>query len=80
MALDIKPARNDFTSREFAKLIGALLGGLCELGSIDDVKKAVDWWSNNTSAWDTFRKMKAYYTENPDLDVMVTFKPNPTDE
>jgi hypothetical protein len=78
MALDTRPPRNDLTSRECAKLIGGLLGGLCEQASIEDVKQAIDWWSRNESAWNAFRKMKTYYTEHPQVDVLMTFDPKST--
>lgn len=75
MALDTRPARNDLTSRECAKLIGGLLSSLCDQASIEEVKEAVDWWSQNQTAWDAFRRMKAYYTEHWDADVLMTFDP-----
>ncbi len=79
MALDSRPARNDLTSRECAKLIGALLNGLCEQASIDDVKLAVDWWSTNKGAWDAIREMKSIYTQNPEVDVVMTLDVKSTD-
>lgn len=63
------PARGDLTSRECAKIIGGLLGSLTGVAAIDDVKCAIDWWSQNESAWNSFRQMKAYFEKNPDVDV-----------
>ncbi len=67
--LDERPARDDLTDRECAKLIGGFLGGLIGQADVDDVKRAIDWWSQNQSAWTSFRKIKEYWTENPDVDV-----------
>jgi hypothetical protein len=75
MSLDTRPARNDLTSRECAKLIGGLLASLCEQASIEEVKEAVDSWSRNQTVWDAFRRMKAYYTEHQEVDVLMTFDP-----
>lgn len=52
--LDHRPARTDLTSRECSKIIGALLGGLCQMSSVDTVRDAVDWWSETPEAWEVF--------------------------
>jgi len=67
--LDPRPYRQDLTDRECAKLLGAVIGGLCESAGVDTVKRAIDWWSQNESCWGTFRKMYAYCHENPGVDV-----------
>ena len=72
VTLDSMPSRTDLTSRECAKIIGGLLGSLTGVAAIDDVKCAIDWWSQNESAWNSFRRMKAYFAENPDVDVATT--------
>lgn len=76
MNLDPKPVRNYLTTHECVKLIGGLLSGLCEQASIETVKQAVQWWAENQSAWEALAKMKAYYTEHSDKDVLMTFKPS----
>jgi len=65
--LDPRPSRN-LTSRECAKILSGLIGSLCQNADIDDVKRAIDWWSQNDTAWVTFRQMKAYCEQNPDVD------------
>lgn len=67
--LDERPARCDLTDRECAKLLGGFLGGLIAQADVEAVKRAIDWWSRNESAWATFRKMKDYCAENPNVDV-----------
>lgn len=67
--LDERPARDDLTDRECAKLIGGFLGGLIGQADVDDVKRAIDWWSQNESAWASFRKMKDYWAEHRNVDV-----------
>lgn len=75
MALDTRPARNDLTSRECAKLLGGLLASLSEQALIDDVREAVIWWAENQTAWEAFRRMKEYYIRETELDVLMTFDP-----
>jgi hypothetical protein len=70
--LDPRPAREDLTDRECAKLLGGFLGGLIDQADIDAVKRAIDWWSQNESAWTTFRKMKNYCKEHPNVDVATS--------
>ena len=67
--LDPRPARKDLTDRECAKLLGGFLGVLIAGADVAAVKRAIDWWSENESAWTTFRKMKAYWAETPNADI-----------
>ena len=55
--LDEKPARTDLTTRECAKLIGGTIGALCTMADIETVKAAIQWWSENDSAWQPFRML-----------------------
>lgn len=57
--LDPRPARTDLTSREFARILGGLLGGLILLGDLGDLREAVRWWAETDAAWQGFEKMKA---------------------
>ncbi len=50
-ALDSRAARTDLTDRECAKLLGACIGGLVQMASLDDVRRAVRWWAENDEAW-----------------------------
>jgi hypothetical protein len=54
--LSKEPARR-LTDREVAKVLGGLLGGLCDMSSVDDVKNAVEWWAKTDEAWEMFRQM-----------------------
>ena len=56
--LDPSPARTDLTSREFARILGGLLGGLVLLGDLEDLRTAVRWWAETDLAWESFQKMK----------------------
>lgn len=67
--LDTRPGRTDLTSRECAKILGGLLGSLCQNAAIEDVRLAVTWWSQNETAWATFRQMNAYFAQHPEVDV-----------
>lgn len=49
--LDVRPGRTDLTSREIAKIIGGLLGGLARMAEIEDIKIAVRWWADTPEAW-----------------------------
>lgn len=57
MPLSKEPARK-LTDREVAKILGSLIGGLCEMASIDDVRNAVAWWAEEDDAWEMFREMQ----------------------
>lgn len=70
--LDPRPTRADMTDRECAKLLGAVIGGLIAQSDIATVRRAVDWWSQNQSAWDAFRKLFDFATTNPDVDIATT--------
>lgn len=49
--LDTRPARNDLTSRECAKLLGGFLGGLAEMAPIEAVRDAVNWYAQHDDPW-----------------------------
>lgn len=71
--LDDRPARNDLTSRECAKILAGTITALADQAAIDNVKLAIEWLARSESMWDALRKMKAYSAEHPELDVMVQF-------
>jgi hypothetical protein len=48
--LDSRPTRQ-LTSRECAKILGATIGGLCDMASVEDVRVAVRWWIETEDAW-----------------------------
>ncbi|HYX22395.1 MAG TPA: hypothetical protein VFA98_16245 [Thermoanaerobaculia bacterium] len=54
--LSKEPARK-LNDREVAKILGGLLGGLCDMASVEDVKNAVEWWASEDDAWEMFREM-----------------------
>lgn len=51
--LDPRPARL-LTSRECAKLLGGMVGGLVGTATIEDVRTAVRWWAETDAAWEGF--------------------------
>ena len=51
MSLSPQAARTDLTDRECAKLLGALIGGLCQQASPQTVRDAVRWWAEADEAW-----------------------------
>lgn len=53
--LDPREARADLTSRECAKLIGALVGGLVEMANPEDVRTALRWWCEYDAPWEAFK-------------------------
>jgi len=54
MALSGKPAREDLTDRECAKLLGGMIGGLVSMSDPASVQRAVKWWADNPDAWKLF--------------------------
>ena len=56
MALDTKPARTDLTDRECAKLLGAVIAGLCQMAPSEAVRAAVRWWAETDAAWEMVPK------------------------
>lgn len=49
--LDERPARHDLTSRECAKLLGGLIGGLVEMSSVEAVRDAMRFWVETEECW-----------------------------
>jgi hypothetical protein len=49
--LDARPARTDLTSRECVKLLGSLIGGLCEMADAATVRDAVRWLAMKDAFW-----------------------------
>lgn len=49
--LDQRPARNDLTSRECAKIVGGTIGVLLQMADASAVRDAVRWWAETDSAW-----------------------------
>ena len=50
------PARTDLTDRECAKIIGGVIGGLCQLTCPMTVRAAVEWWAAEEHAWEVMQK------------------------
>lgn len=44
-------ARTDLTDRECTKILGGLIGGLCNLAPIENVRNAVRWWAERDEPW-----------------------------
>jgi hypothetical protein len=51
--LDPRPARQ-LTSRECAKILGGVIGGLIDTAKPEDVRAAVRWWAETDEAWEAF--------------------------
>jgi hypothetical protein len=49
--LDEHQARTDFTSREVAKILSSLVGGLVGMSTADEVRTAVRWLAENEEIW-----------------------------
>lgn len=49
--LDSRPARTDLTDRECSKLLGAMIGGLCNMADIETVRAAVRWIAETDEFW-----------------------------
>jgi hypothetical protein len=60
ISLDPRARRCDLTTRELASLLGALISGLCENASVNDVRDAVRWWAETDSAWRGFEQAKTF--------------------
>ncbi len=52
--LDPRPARI-LTSRECAKIIGSVLGGLVQMSDRETVRSALKWWLENPGALDALK-------------------------
>jgi hypothetical protein len=52
--LDPKPARTDLTDRECTKIIGGILGALCQMTDIETLRNAVKWWAETDELWGMF--------------------------
>lgn len=51
LPLDLCAARTDLTDRECAKLIGGLIGVLCQMADVETVRRSVVWWAETEEAW-----------------------------
>ena len=49
--LSVQPSRTDLTDRECARLLGAVLSGLCLMADKQSVRDAVRWWAESDEAW-----------------------------
>lgn len=52
------PARADLTDREFADILGGLIGGLLHRGDLDDLRNAVRWWAEKDECWEALQAQK----------------------
>ena len=64
-ALDSKPARTDFTDRECAKLLGGLIGALCQITTPETVRAAVKHWAQTDASWEAIKHFNARMGVNP---------------
>lgn len=48
-------ARTDLTSRECAKLLGAMIGGLLQMAPLEEIRCAVRWLDVEDAYWDLIR-------------------------
>ena len=51
-ALDSRAARTDLTNRECSKLLGGIIGVLCQMASTAIVREAVCYWANTDDLWE----------------------------
>lgn len=45
------PARTDLTDRECSKIIGGLIGSLCQMADEQAVRRAVRFWAETDELW-----------------------------
>ncbi len=57
--LNTQPARTDLTDRECAKLLGGLIGCLCQMTTPATVRDAVNWWAQADQAWAVLKASSA---------------------
>lgn len=50
-----KPARNDLTDRECSKLLGSLIGGLCQMSDVETVRDAIRWIADSEEFWSSVK-------------------------
>lgn len=55
--LSPQAARTDLTDRECTKLIGGLIGGLCQMSDPQTVRDAIRWWAESDEAWNAMAAM-----------------------
>jgi hypothetical protein len=62
----------NLSSRECAKLIGALLGGLVQqCDNVETVRDAIRWWAETTSAWEVLEQFANMSERLPNTDFSV---------
>jgi hypothetical protein len=57
--LDPRPARNDLTSRECAKILSGLIGTLYDQTTPEALRDAVRWCAETDAMWQQFEDLKA---------------------
>lgn len=55
----------DLTSRECAKLLGGVIGGLVHLADVDEVRAAVRFWAESEDGWKAMRGTKLAMSVDP---------------
>jgi hypothetical protein len=55
--------RRDRTDKECVEIIGATIGGLLLQSDFETVHRAVQWWSEQKSAWEAFRLTSPVFPE-----------------
>lgn len=58
-----EPARKDLTSRECAKILGAVIGGLTEMAPIEAIREAIQWFAQSEKVWESFQLVKTTLDE-----------------
>ena len=56
-SLDPRPVRQ-LTDRECAKILGGIIGGLMTMTSLNTLRHAFRWWSENDIGWEAMEKAK----------------------
>lgn len=52
-------ARTNLTDRECTKLLSGCIGSLLQMASLDDVRNAVRWFTDNEEFWTLMEKQKS---------------------
>lgn len=57
--LHLEPARTDLTDRECAKLLGGIIGSLCQMTTPETVRAAVQYWAQTDAVWEALKTYSA---------------------
>lgn len=59
------PHRTDLTDRECAKLLGGIIGSLCQMTTPETVRAAVEHWAQTDASWEAIKHFNAKMGVNP---------------